>query len=186
MMSMINLWEELKTERLTLRKINYQDVDFIFKHFGDEEVCQYMVDNEPVKTMEEAEDIIKWSHSNDTCPTNNRWLIIYNETNEPVGTIGFHRWDKNNKIAELGYDLCKKYWRKGIMNEAMSKVLEFGFKKMDLNRIQAFVHVDNIASYNILRRNGFYAEGVIRDMYFFRGKYHDHYMMSLLLKDYKK
>lgn len=182
---MIDLWEELNTDRLTLRKISFQDVDFIYKHFGDEEVCRYMVDNETVKTIEEAVDIIKWSHSDPEYPTNNRWLIIYKEKNEPIGTIGYHRWDRNNRIAEIGYDLSKNYWKKGIMSEAMSKVLDFGFHKMGLNRIQAYVHIENTDSYNILRRNGFYAEGIIRDMYLYRGKYHDHYMMSLLAKDYQ-
>ena len=180
---MINLWEELNTERLILRKITSDDVDFILQHFSDEEVCQYMVDNEPIATMEEAMDIIHWSHSNSDDPNNNRWLIIQKETNKPIGTIGFHRWDKNNKIAEIGYDLSKSYWNKGIMSEAMKIALKFGFEKMGLNRIQAFVHVENNASYHLLRKHGFYAEGIIRDMYLYRGKYHDHYMMSLLLRD---
>jgi ribosomal-protein-alanine N-acetyltransferase len=182
---MIDLWEELQTDRLLLRRISYDDVEFIRKHFGDEEVCKYMVDNEPITTIEEAEDLIKWSHSNATNPTNNRWLIVLKDFNQPIGTIGFHRWDSNNNIAEIGYDLAKEHWKKGIMNEAIGAALKFGFKKMKLNRIQAFVHIENIASYNILRKNGFYSEGIIRDLYLFRGKYHDHHIMSLLLKDYK-
>lgn len=183
---MIDLWEELYTNRLLLRRISYDDIDFIEKHFGDEEVCKYMVDNEPVRTTEEAKDIIKWSHSDNINPTNNRWLIVLKDSNQPIGTIGYHRWDKNNNIAEIGYDLSKEYWKKGIMNEAFECVLNFGFKKMGLNRIQAFVHIENIASYNILKKNGFCCEGIIRDMYLFRGKYHDHYAMSLLLKDYRR
>lgn len=181
---MIDLWVELRTDRLILRKIDFEDIDFILKHFGDEEVCKYMVDNEPITTMEGAKDIINWSHSDKSNPSNNRWLIILKESNKPIGTIGYHRWDRTNNIAEIGYDLSKSYWKQGLMSEALKKVIEFGFSKMSLNRIQAFVHVENAASYNILRKNGFYAEGIIRDMYYFRGKYHDHYFMSLLLKDY--
>ena len=45
--------------------------------------------------------------------------------------------------------------------------------------------IEDRASYNLLRKCGFYAEGIIRDMYLFRGKYYDHYTMSFLLKDYK-
>lgn len=183
---MVDLWETLSTNRLVLRKILYDDVEFVRKHFGDEEVCRYMVDNEPITTLEEAEEIIKWSHSDHTKPSNNRWLIVLKETNQPIGTIGYHRWDPNNSIAEIGYDLSKEYWKQGLMNEAMELVLQFGFEKMGLNRIQAFVHIENIASYNILKKNSFCCEGIIRDMYFFRGKYHDHYLMSLLMKEYKR
>lgn len=182
---MIDLWQELKTDRLLLRKIEFEDVNFIFKHFSDEEVCKYLVDNEPVKTIEEAKAIINWSYSNNIDPNNNRWLIVFKETNEPIGTIGYHRWDKNNNIAEIGYDLCKSYWKQGIMSEAMRIVLKFGFEEMGLNRIQAFVHIENVASYSILKKHGFHAEGIARDMFLFRGRYYDHYAMSLILKDYK-
>lgn len=183
---MLDLWEKLTTERLVLRKITYEDIEFILKHFGDEDVCRYLVDNEPIATMEEAEEIIKWSHSFSPNPTNNRWLIVMKDISKPIGTIGYHRWDKNNNIAEIGYDLSKEYWQQGIMNEAMAAVLKFGFEKMNLNRIQAFVHIENIASYKTLTKNGFCCEGVIRDMYLFRGKYYDHYMMSLLHKNYRQ
>lgn len=182
---MIDLWEELHTDRLVLRRMQNEDADFILKQFSDEEVSKYLVDNEPIATIEEANEIISWSHSNATNPTNNRWLIVLKETNEPIGTIGYHRWEHNNNIAEIGYDLYKTYWKCGIMNEAMQVVLKFGFEKMLLNRIQAFVHIENIASYNLLKKSGFYSEGIIRDMYLYRGKYHDHYIMSLLRRDYK-
>jgi ribosomal-protein-alanine N-acetyltransferase len=179
------LWEELHTDRLLLRKINFEDIYFIFNHFKDEEIYKYMVDNEPISTIDEAREIIKWSHSSESNPNNNRWLILLKDSNTPIGTIGFHRWDRNNNIAEIGYDLNKMYWKQGLMSEAMGSVLEFGFNKMKLNRVQAFVHIENISSYNILRKNGFYTEGIVRDMYLYRGRYHDHFAMSLLLKDYK-
>lgn len=182
---MFDLWEELHTDRLVLRKIYFEDVDFIFNHFKDEEICKYMVDNEPISTIDEAKEIIKWSHSNQSNPNNNRWLILLKNSNTPIGTIGFHKWDRSNNIAEIGYDLNKMYWKQGLMSEAMRSVLEFGFDKMQLNRVQAFVHIENIASYNVLKKNGFYTEGIIRDMYLYRGRYHDHFSMALLLKDYE-
>lgn len=74
----------------------------------------------------------------------------------PIGTIGYHRWDRLNHIAEIGYDLSKPYWKKGLMSEAMKIVLEFGFNKMGLNRIQAFVYISNNDSYNILRANSLF------------------------------
>jgi len=71
------------------------------------------------------------------------------------------------------------------MSEAMAAALKFGFEEMNLNRVQAFVHVENLASYYVLRSKGFQAEGIIKDMYLYRGKYHDHYMLALLARDYK-
>jgi len=182
---MVDLWKMLNTERTILRRMTEEDLEFVYAHFGDEEVCEYMVDNEPVKSKDEAMEIITWSHSNKENPDNNRWIIELKESGKAIGTIGFHRWDKGNNTAEIGYDLNKGYWGKGIMSEAMKAALKFGFEEMKLNRIQAFVHVENLASYYILRSKGFQAEGIIKDMYLYRGKYHDHYMLALLARDYK-
>jgi len=49
-------------------------------------------------------EIITWSHSNQENPDNNRWIIESKENGKAIGTIGFHRWDKSNYIAEIGYD----------------------------------------------------------------------------------
>lgn len=159
-----------------------RDLPFILSHFGDLDVTEYMVDNEPITSLKDAQGILEWSYGNPVNPTNNRWLITLE--GKAIGTIGYHRIDKNNHIAEIGYDLSKEYWRKGYMNEAMDAVIRFGFKEINLNRIQAFVHVENVPSYKILRKFGFVPEGILRDMYFFRNQYHDHHILSLLKRDW--
>lgn len=42
----------------------------------------------------------------------------------------------------------------------------------------------NTASYRMLRKQGFVAEGVIRDKHLFRGEYYDHYLLALLKRDF--
>ena len=70
------------------------------------------------------------------------------------------------------------------MAEALKRALKMGFEDMSLNRIQAFVYVDNIRSVNVLTRLGFSKEGIIRDKHFFRGKYYDHFCFSLLKSEW--
>ncbi len=49
------------------------------------------------------------------------------------------------------------------MTEAMKAVLNHGFRKLNLNRVQAFVYVGNDKSCNLLKRLGFKSEGIIRE-----------------------
>lgn len=168
-----------------LRRIADHDVDFIFGHFRDPDVCRYLVDAEPVSSRDEAQEIIDWCNGsgNQQSSRQNRWLIIWQATGAAIGTIGFHSWDRRNQIAEIGYDLSRACWGRGIMTEVMQPVLGFGFNEMELNRVQASVHVQNASSYRLLRRQGFVAEGVVRARHFFRGEYHDHFLLSLLRRD---
>ena len=91
-----------------------------------------------------------------------------------------------NNIAEIGYDLWHEYWGQGYMKEALISAIESGFTNMGLNRINAFVALENINSIKLLEKLGFKNEGVYRDKHLFRGKYYDHYSFSLLKRDWNQ
>ncbi len=175
---------EIETDRLILRNIIPKDIEFIYEHFSDPHVYQYLVDEEPVTSKDEASEIVKWA-SNLEDISYHRWLIQLKKNDEPIGTCGFHKWDRQNNRIEIGYDLTKSYWRKGITFEALDIMMQLGFERMNLNRIEAFVHLENIASYNLLNKLGFHLEGIVRDKHLFRGQYYDHYCFSLLKSDLK-
>lgn len=174
---------DLETDRLILRAICPEDEEFVYRQFSDPEVTRHLYDEEPVATMEEAGAIIEF-YENSEQKTYHRWVILRKEDHTPMGTCGFHCWDKRNHIVEVGYDLYTTYWGHGFMAEALRAIINSGFQNMQLNRIQAFVSTDNIASCRALERQGFQQEGIIREKHLFRGKYYDHYCYSLLKSDW--
>ena len=101
-----------------------------------------------------------------------------------LGTCGFHYWDRTNNIAEIGYDLWHECWGQGYMKEALKCAIESSFTNMGLNRINAFVALDNVNSVKLLEKLGFKNEGIYRDKHLFRGQYYDHYFFSLLKRDW--
>ena len=66
------------------------------------------------------------------------------------------------------------------MREALSALLRFGFEQMHLNRIEASVGSDNIASIALLHSLGFQHEGIQREQYFEEGAFHDLALFGLL------
>jgi len=72
-----------------------------------------------------------------------------------IGSICLWNFSKNKKIGEVGYDLSQKFQRKGIMNESLKSILDFGFGKLNLNVIEAFTHRLNESSKKLLVKNGF-------------------------------
>ncbi len=174
----------IETERLVLRGFDPSDSDFVFKHFSDPDVCRYLYDCEPFEAIEEAEQLIR-GYTNPAQNSRCRWAIVWKETGQIAGTCGFHKWDHDNKTVELGYDLAKAFWGKGIVVEAVSAVLDYAFANWDINRIQAFIAIHNSQSARVAEKLGFTREGVIRDQLLFQGQYYDHYCYSLLKREYK-
>lgn len=91
-----------------------------------------------------------------------------------IGGIGYHGLEvgKSHK-AELGYWLAKSYWGKGLMTEAVKKVVEFGFAELGLIRITANIFDFNTGSARVLEKSGFQLEGHLRKHYMKDGKIFD-------------
>lgn len=171
-------YKRLETDRLILRNFSSEDLDFIYRHFSDSYVSKYLYDNEPPKNLNEAHEILDWCINGGS--DHIRWCIEFKEISESIGTIGFHRYDRQNNSAEIGYDLQEEYSQKGIMTEALQCVMEYGFTEFALHRVSASIALENSASNGLLEKCGFSLEGVIRDQYFFRGQYYDHNLWSYI------
>jgi ribosomal-protein-alanine N-acetyltransferase len=172
----------LETARLLLRPISPSDADFVIEHFLDPAVQQYLYDEEPLTTPEQALAIIDFY----TAAPNldyNRWTLLRKADLQPIGTCGFHKWSHQHRRAEIGYDLSLAYQGCGYMTEAVGAMLEYGFSALDLYRIEALVAVANIRSCALLQRLGFQQEGLLRKYFWSGGQGHDHYLLARLRTD---
>jgi ribosomal-protein-alanine N-acetyltransferase len=85
-----------------------------------------------------------------------KFPIFLKEAGEFIGTCGLEPVEiDGRKEVELGYRLCLKYWGYGYATEAAAAVLEYGFDKLELGKIFAFVLPQNRASVKVLEKLGF-------------------------------
>ena len=180
-----NNFPTLETERLVLRPITSEDTDFIFQHLSDTAVNQFLMDEPPVTEHTQAQEIIEF-YLEPSGKSYNRWIIIRKTDHQPLGTCGYHQWDKRYYRAEIGYDLSPGFWGKGYMTEALREAITYGFGQMELNRIEALVYVENHRSINLLKRLGFIEEGILRDYFYLNGIFYDHCLFALLQKEWKR
>lgn len=178
MLNQIN-YSDLESDRLLLRGITLTDQAFIYQHFSQNEVSQFFFDEARVSTPTDALTFIA-QFTNPMDDTLHRWIIIEKQSMQAIGTCGFHFLDKLHYSSDIGYDLSQSYWGKGYINEALSCLIEYGFSQLHLHRLIAKIYVDNPRSYHALERLGFKREGLLRDFYYFDGKFYDHYLYSLL------
>ncbi len=80
--------------------------------------------------------------------------------------------DFNQKVnmVSIGYYLAEEYWGKGFATESVRMLVSFLFEKVNVNRIQAEVMPANENSKNVLLKNNFMKEGLVRQASYWSGK----------------
>jgi ribosomal-protein-alanine N-acetyltransferase len=173
----------LKTRRLALRELRFSDARAVFDLFSDPDVMRYY-NHEPLRTLAEAKRTLRFMCDAFLQGNGIRWGIVLRGKRRVIGTCGFNAWHKPACYAEIGYDLARRHWNRGLMTEALRAMIAYGFEVMRLNRIEARVMPENTASACVLRKLGFSSEGVLRERGFWKGIHHDLEMFSLLKREW--
>ena len=159
---------KLETDRLILRAWEITDLDDFFEYTSVNGVGE-KAGWEHHKSKDESLEILKMFIDEKKV-----FAIVLKENQKVIGSIGIEECrqdlDKNleNLLGkELGYVLSKDYWNKGIMTEAVSKVIEYCFKTLKLNYLVATYFNYNIESKKVLEKLNFkfYKDIIIETRY---------------------
>lgn len=151
----------LKTQRLLLRGLAADDRQDIYRLFSDPAVTRYY-DLPTFTAPRQADEIIDRFRQRHTRGFGIRWAIQPQGAPGLIGTCGYNLWVRDSQRGVLGFDLMPARWRQGLMTEALTAVLRFGFGPMQLNRVEALCFTDNAAAAALLQKLGFAREGVLR------------------------
>ncbi|QPC82308.1 GNAT family N-acetyltransferase [Phototrophicus methaneseepsis] len=172
----------LETDRLRLRQMKPSDVTALLRHFGNPEVVKF-IDMKPIKTLEQADEWLQWMGGFFAAKDGLRWGIVLKENDQFIGSAGLHNWNQESHYAEIGLDITPPYWGQGYATETLTRLVQFGWESMNLNRIEADVVKGNHASMHVLQKIGFKQEGVLRQRLRKGGKYYDLHLFGLLRCD---
>ena len=147
----------ITTERLFLRKIEELDCDVILFLRSDETVTKFIErpDNRKTKNKTDAIKFIQEINKAFEEEKSISWGITLKNNPKIIGTICLWNFSENKKTAEVGYDLNPEFQKLGIMNEVLNRVIDFGFNKLKLDKIEAFTHNKNESSKKLLEKNKF-------------------------------
>ncbi len=171
---------QLKTDRLIMRQITLNDVEFYFHHFNNPQIVDGCCFPGPSSLEAAQEELERYCIKPFRDNQGIRWGIVRKGSKALIGTCGIYDWNKTARRAEIGYDLDPAHWGHGLMTEALRVMLKYGFEKMELNRIQAIIDSENIRSIQLVLRLGFKREGVLRQNSYFNGQFRDDAVFSLL------
>jgi RimJ/RimL family protein N-acetyltransferase len=155
----MEIFPELHTERLKLRRIQIEDAPSLVKYADNKKISGRIL-NMP-HPYGEPQAVFRISYVVQGFKNKSRYVfsIVLKKRKEFIGEISLHL-EGPNKGAQLGYWLGEPFWNKGIATEAAEAVLRFGFEKLELNLIFATCHVENVASEKVLSKNGMKKQSV--------------------------
>jgi [ribosomal protein S5]-alanine N-acetyltransferase len=175
----------LSTDRFHLRRTQLSDAEAFFQIKSDPEVTSWY-GREPHRSLQDTETWIQALQDNYAGREGIQWAITFKTRDFPIGSCNFWHLDPESHCAEIGYELNRTAWRQGIMAEVLPTVISYGFKELELNRIEANPLASNSRSNNVLLKLGFTDEGTLRQRIFFRGVYEDQMYFGLLRKEWVK
>jgi RimJ/RimL family protein N-acetyltransferase len=144
----------LTTRRLLLRQIVPGDAERLFAIRSDEETMKFF-GHEPHATLDETKDVVRQMEERYVRKAALHWVITLQGDERLIGACNLFHFDEGFHCAETGYELNRAFWGKGIMTEAMSAILTFGFSELGLHRVEAIIDIANERSKSLLVKLGF-------------------------------
>jgi len=105
---------------------------------------------------------------------------------EVIGEVCLKNIKWINHKAEISLFIRKDMQSKGHGLKALRTIIDYGFKRLNLYRLEAEVIEGNTASLKLLNKTGFTEEGRLREAKFIHGEYKDLLRFGLLRKEYNQ
>lgn len=173
----------LISDRLLLVRLEQKHASDLYRLYSDEETMRYF-DCDPHTDIAETLKLIRVFTERWEQYTGIRWAITRAGAGqgEVIGSMGFNQFEENG-TGIVGYDLRRDCWGQGLATEALQTIVRFGFETLRIHRAEAIVDPANRASERVLEKSGFRREGLLRERYFFKGKYQTVTLFARLATD---
>jgi len=101
-----------------------------------------------------------------------KMFLIFSD-NALVGVLSFNAIEPLNKTGYIGYWLDEGHQGQGILSRALEAFIRHYAGRGEIRRFVIKCRVDNAASNQVARRNGFLLEGCLKEAEFLNGRYDD-------------
>jgi ribosomal-protein-alanine N-acetyltransferase len=171
----------LSTPRLLLRDLRPTDLDDLYEYASDPEIDRY-TPWDRYKSLDEAREDLQSYIARYEQGQFRAWGIEHRADKKLIGITNFGFISKEDRRAEMGYTIARKYWGQGLATEAAQALIKYGFEKLDLARIEAVVLPENKASSKVLLKVGMQFEGLLRSYQVWKDKPSDLEMYAIVRK----
>ena len=161
--------KSIQTDRLLLRAPLQRDLTAMHRVYADPQAMRYW-STPPHESLSQTEDLLRrriagWQDSP------RMFQITVDHTY--IGHVG------NFRQNEIGYMLSPRYWRQGILTEALEAIIPFLWQTTPHQELFADVDPDNAASCALLRKFNFCESQRVEKTYCINGVWSDSIYFTL-------
>ena len=146
----------LETDRLIIREWSEMDLEDFFEYAKVDGVGQ-MAGWNPHTSIQESKTILEMFIKG-----KKTFALELKENHKVIGSLGLETLSlslsdeyENLVGREIGYVLSKDYWGKGLMPEAVNRVIKFCFEKENYDYLMCSHSVINSQSKRVIEKSGF-------------------------------
>lgn len=165
---------------IEIKKHSQKDISNRVKWLNNSNVNRFIGDKLGQKTTIKKEE--EW-FSNYLKTKDKKFFTIYKDS-IPVGFMGLSNISKFNKNANLFIAIGEDSYRgKGIGRFSMEWLIDYGFNKLKLHKINLGVIENNTVAVQLYKSLGFVTEGKMKDEIFCKGQFYNFLSMAIFNKN---
>lgn len=145
--------EPFESQRLTLRPFQSDDLEAAHSWFGDPAVMRYTPSG-PDNSLDMTRARLESYSVHQSKYGFSKWIVVERKSARPIGDAGLMILDDPCWI-DLGFRFAQPCWGRGFATEVGAAWVTAAFKTLGLDRLDAFVHLENGASIRVLEKLGF-------------------------------
>lgn len=174
----------LKSARLDLRPVTLLDLENIHQLHSLPETDKFNTLGIP-ENMDQTRTIVSdWIGTTGKSPQHPAVFVVQLKYQEQfIGLIALTPGKVKYRNAEVWYKFLPVHWNKGYATEALKAILNFGFKQLNLHRIEAGCAVGNLGSVRTLEKAGMTREGRKRKVLPLKSGWSDNFEYAILSTD---
>ena len=178
-------FKKIVGDTIYLSPRNSEDVETFTKWLNDFQVTDGLGRSGLIVTLNGEKEYLEKINDNDM--TRYYFVIVTLENDEMIGTVSIENMNYTNRSAELGIFIGDETYRgKGIGEEAIHLILDYGFNYLNLNSIHLTVLSFNERAIACYKKCGFKEVGRLREAYYLNGKYYDKILMDILKSEFNE
>jgi ribosomal-protein-alanine N-acetyltransferase len=171
----------IETARLKLRPYVEADAEAIWPIVSQAEFPKHM-SWAAHADIEETRTFVRGQAAGIATNGGVNWAIEYDgRAQGSIGLLGIKWAVAAQRVdrAELGYWLAPALWGKGLMTEAATAAVRFGFETIGLHKVTTRCFAENLGSRRVIEKVGFRFLGRAEDDVWRDGRWHTHLVYEL-------
>lgn len=173
--------QTLKGEKVYLRALEPEDLDFVHKVENTEEFWEISATQAPYSRYM-IKKYLENAHR-DIYEVKQLRLVICDYDDKPVGLIDIFDLEPKDRRAAIGILIADPTQRgKGYGSESLSLITKYAFAHLALHQVYVNITSDNESSRVLFENQGFEKVGVKKEWTLVKGKFKDEVLYQLINK----